>query len=279
MIKLQNKTSSLHLLPYRGGAVSNWKIKQKDILYLDPTTYHSSSIKFQGGIPVMFPIFSTLNLDGSDKLIYDGKKIKLAQHGLARLQSNWKANHNTENEVSLYLMSSEDTLSIFPFPFELEIQYRLGEQHLDIEQTVTNPGTSHLPFIAGFHPFFKVSHPKNCEISGIPYGTPYYLQLNSGERDFHAKYQSSLNLGHEEINHHFRGNFQQLRLRDRLNATDILITSSGYPCTTVWSEPHRNFVCIEPNTGRRGAFETRKDLIRLAPKTSWKGKMRFKVNS
>jgi galactose mutarotase-like enzyme len=279
MIELINEQARCEILPYRGAATGHWQINGKDILYVEPESFASSNMKFVGGNPVMFPIFSTLGLEGQSELHYNGQLIQLPQHGLARLSSEWRANQTKEHQVKLYLNDSEKTRSLFPFPFSLEQTYTLGANSLTLEQKVTNHGTSDLPFVIGFHPYFAVSDPKHCEMSGILPHRPCYFVSNHGPDNMDSHLPSTLPLGDEEVNHHFHQGHHTVTLKDRLVGRTITMERSpSYQCMTVWSEPHRPFVCIEPVTGRRGAMETREHLIRLAPNTSWSGSVRIRVD-
>jgi galactose mutarotase-like enzyme len=274
MIELIHKNSRVKVHPWKGGSVSHWSHEGRDILYCDPNTFQSSAIKYKGGIPVMFPIFSTTCLNGENDISYDGKRISLPQHGFARISKLWRANQTSDNSIVMYLQTSDESFSEFPFAFEFEQHIKLEDNTLKIRQYVNNPGNDPLPFIAGIHPYFKVSDPINCEVNGIPYGTPYYLQLNTGERDYNATLKKNLTLGSSEINHHFRTTIPKVTLKDRATGHQVTIEKSKeYPCITVWSELNEPFICIEPNTGRRGALETRQDLIRLPAGEKWSGEI------
>lgn len=280
-VQLQSGPASVELLPSRGCNISNWRAFGRDIFYVDQSSLASPSIKYKGGNPIMFPIFSTLRLDGEGHLLYDGRHICLEQHGIARISPHWTPLSVDKSTARFQLKSCDSTRKIFPFDFELDLSVELQPDALVFEQKVFNPSTrDELPFSAGFHPYFKVSDPANCEISGIPVGTSYDMRLNSGETALGQHYCGRLPLGIQEINHHFVGPMRTLRLRDRLTGHDVTIrVSNDYRCLTVWSLPGEPFVCVEPNTGRRGALENRENLLHLQPGQSWKGQVRFELSS
>ena len=277
MIVLQNGKAQLGVSPYRGAATCFWKIEGRDIFYVDQPSFKKKDIKFVGGNPAMFPNFSTLGLQGQSQLRYDGKKIQLAQHGLARLSTQWRSDLVTPHQVKLYLTSSVETLKMFPWDFLLEMTYTLGEHSLTLEQKVTNTGNQALPFVVGYHPYFQVSDPKHCELSGLREGQPCYFISNYGPSDYKTHLPYALPLGQAEVNHHFSSS-SIITLTDRLAGRRIVVSpDKNYPCATIWSEPKRPFVCIEPVTGRRGAFETRENLIRLPVGEIWQGRIDMKV--
>lgn len=280
MIELKNGKASYVINPYRGGASCSWKVDGQDIFYVDKTSYSKPTIKFKGGNPICFPIFSTLGLYGQETTLYDGRNLSLPQHGLARLSSQWRANLDSNASAKLYLQHSPETLKDYPYPFELEVTYYLYEDGLRLTQKVYNPGTSPLPFVIAFHPYFKVSDPLNCEVSGYLPGTPCYAIPNHGTHDFKANMPDQLPLGREEINHHMVTGSRKITLKDRLTTRRISLHPSGeYPCLTLWSEPNQPFICMEPTSGRRGAFQTRENLTRLAPGDSWEGQIEIRIEN
>jgi galactose mutarotase-like enzyme len=280
MIKLKNGEASYLINPFRGAASCSWKIANQDILYIEPKSYSGPQLKFKGGNPICFPVFSTLGLHGENTLHYGSRKLFLPQHGLARLSSRWRVNLDSSASAKLYLQHDEETLKAYPYPFELEISYCLYEDGLRLMQKVYNPGNTELPFVIAFHPYFKVSDPQNCEVSGYLPGTPCYAIPNAGTHDFQAHMPQNLPLGHEEINHHMVTGSRKITSKDRLSSRRISLHPSGeYPCLTLWSEPGQPFICMEPTSGRRGAFETRENLVRLAPGKSWEGQIEIRIES
>jgi galactose mutarotase-like enzyme len=272
LIELINKTAKAIVHPWRGASMSHWEINGRNILYCDNTSFSKPEVKYNGGIPIMFPTFSTTCIDGSSSIHYNGKKIDLPQHGLARLSRNWRANQIEENKVILYLQSSEESLKSYPYDFEFELEYTLNENSLEIKQSIFNPSNETLPFVAGIHPYFAIDDLNSCEVNGIPYGTPYELVLNTGKKDFNAKLKDHFPFGKEETNHHFRYTGNSVTLKDRSKGYSIKLEKSPeYPCLSVWSEPDQPFICLEPNSGRRGAFENRNDLIRINKGEKWSG--------
>lgn len=278
MIELKTNKARLVVEAPRGGNIKSWSIDQKEIFYTDEKSWAGKTIKYKGGNPIMFPIFSTLCRDGGGELYYDGNKIELAQHGLARISPAWKALQETEDSLLLILHANEESLKYFPYQFEFKVHMKLLDNALHLKQEVFNAGDSTMPFCTGFHPYFAVSDPIHCELNGIPWGTPMHIQPNHDEHQYDTHYQNSLAFGKEEINHHFRILKDKVTLTDRLSGRRIQIIRDGnYPCITAWSEVGNPFVCIEPNTARRGAFENRQDLIRIAPGETWTGKVKYVV--
>jgi len=278
MITLHNGCAELSVLPFRGANTCSWTLHGEDLLWVDRPSLKGPSLKFGGGNPVMFPIFSSLRLDGGSSLHYDGHKINLPQHGLARLSSSWRPNLTRDDQVVLYLDSNPETLAQFPWPFQLRFIYTLKERSLTLEQEVINPGNTPLPFVIGFHPYFRVSDPAHCEFIGHHQGRPSIHINKAGSNNLKAPLPQRFALGREVVDHHFTEHMEVVRLKDRKKGRTFSVeTGPEYRAMTVYSVPDQPFVCVEPVTGRRGAFETREHLIRLAPGQSWRGRVHITV--
>ena len=102
--------------------------------------------------PVLFPIVGTLK---NNWYVYDQKNYTLNRHGFAR-DCNFKMVNSSTNEVTFSLCSNPCTLKIFPFKFELQINYKLHFKSLLVSYTVSNHDTKTIPFSIGAHPAFTL---------------------------------------------------------------------------------------------------------------------------
>ncbi len=100
--------------------------------------------------PILFPYTGPL-IEG--KYEYQGKTYELGQHGFAR-RARFELMEAKETECLLRLKESEETLKVYPFPFVLEVRYRLQEARILLEYRIVNTGKKDLPFEIGFHPAF-----------------------------------------------------------------------------------------------------------------------------
>ena len=71
----------LRIIPERGGLVSTWCCKGREMLYFDEERYSDSTKSIRGGIPILFPICGNLP---NDEYSIDGILYTLPQHGFAR---------------------------------------------------------------------------------------------------------------------------------------------------------------------------------------------------
>lgn len=101
--------------------------------------------------PVLFPIVGSV---WEKRFRVAGKEYELGQHGFAR-DMDFRLVSQSDSEVRYRLESSEETLSKYPYPFVLEIAYKLHENKLDVIWDVTNPASEDMYFQIGAHPAFN----------------------------------------------------------------------------------------------------------------------------
>ncbi len=126
--------------------------------------------------PILFPIVGTLK---NNSYQYNETEYHLSRHGFAR-DMDFELVDKKENSVTFSIQSSEETLKVYPFIFELQIIYTLDENSLNIEYKVINNGKSKMPFSIGAHPAFAL--PGNFENYAIQFekeeSLEYYLLEN-----------------------------------------------------------------------------------------------------
>ena len=100
--------------------------------------------------PVLFPIVGSV---WEAKYRVGDKEFTLGQHGFAR-DMKFTLLSKTETEIAFRLESSEETLAKYPWPFVLDIEYKLHDNNVDVIWKVTNPGAEEMFFQIGAHPAF-----------------------------------------------------------------------------------------------------------------------------
>lgn len=78
----------------------------------------------------------------------------MTQHGFAR-DCEFTLVEDTDISVKFRLQSNNETHKIYPFDFELDIEYILEGSNLIIKWVVTNKGSKVMPFQIGAHPAFN----------------------------------------------------------------------------------------------------------------------------
>ena len=100
--------------------------------------------------PVLFPIVGRL---WNNQYHHEGETYELGQHGFAR-DCEFQLTYEEENSLVFSLESNEDTLKLYPFPFILQIGYRLRDNRLQVIWNVENTGDREMHFQIGGHPAF-----------------------------------------------------------------------------------------------------------------------------
>lgn len=101
--------------------------------------------------PVLFPIVGSV---WEKRYRLAGKEYEMGQHGFAR-DMDFSLISHCDDEVRYRLESNDETLSKFPYPFILEISYKLHDNKLDVIWDVTNPSSETVCFQIGAHPAFN----------------------------------------------------------------------------------------------------------------------------
>lgn len=153
------------IVPELGGIVSSLVLpgpggRPRECLYRhdwfwDPGTEHT-----RGGIPLLFPICGRLLKDGTPGLYHvGGRPFRLPIHGFAMRRSWEIVGAIQPDALRLRLADSASTRDMYPFAFELELEFRVSAAALTCRLTVRNTGNSPMPYSAGFHPYFATPPP------------------------------------------------------------------------------------------------------------------------
>ena len=100
--------------------------------------------------PVLFPLVGAV---WGGKFRSHGEEFAMGQHGFAR-DMDFTLIHETADELRYALCSTEETLKRYPYPFRLEIGYRLEGRSVRVTWHVENSGQEVMAFQIGAHPAF-----------------------------------------------------------------------------------------------------------------------------
>lgn len=214
--------------------------------------------------PVLFPIVGSV-WEGTFRV--DGKEYKMGQHGFAR-DMDFVLVSRTDDELRYRLESSEATLAKYPWPFVLEIAYRLHDNKIDVIWEVTNPGEAELPFQIGAHPAFLYPDydPQTRERGFFSFDRKDTMQcirlVEKGCVDAQTLYPLELDekgmypLASDTFDVIDTLMLQDSQLRKvtlhRPDGAPWLSLTFDAPVVGLWSPPGKNapFICIEPWYGR-----------------------------
>ena len=221
--------------------------------------------------PVLFPIVGSV---WEKRYRVEGKEYELGQHGFAR-DMDFTLVNATETEVRYRLESTPETLAKYPWPFVLEIAYRLHDGNLDVIWEVSNPGTDEMFFQIGAHPAFCYPDydPQTMERGFLSFDRNEGLECirikEKGCVDAETRYP--LEVPQDGLLPLTRETFDAIdtiMLQDsqigkvtlhRADGSPWLSLSFDAPVVGIWSPPTKNapFICIEPWYGRcdRAGYE------------------------
>lgn len=241
--------------------------------------------------PVLFPIVGSV---WEKKFRVDGKEYEMGQHGFAR-DSRFELVSASDLEVWYRLESSEETLSRYPWPFVLQIGYRLAGNDLEVLWKVANPGSEEMFFQIGAHPAFNYP---DYDVAKVERG--FFVFDGSSERacpsqlecirirekgcvDAEVMHPLALEEGGVlPLDKNTFDVIDTIMLQDsqisevallRPDRTPYLTVRFDAPVVGLWSPPCKNapFICIEPWFGRcdrhgyTGDFRDKDWVNALAP--------------
>lgn len=241
--------------------------------------------------PVLFPIVGKV---WNDVYRVDGKEYGLSQHGFAR-DMDFELLAESEHELWFTLHSTEETLKKYPYPFVLEIGYRLKETEIEVVWKVKNIGDKEIHFQIGAHPAFcyrdldtaveergffafdKVEELRYvCPVEkGCVSPTQHLLKLDEqGMMPLNTKTFDCDTYIFQD------GQLKEVTLLDRLRKPYVSLRFNT-PLVALWSpakaHPDCPFVCIEPWYGRadgvgyEGEYRDREWMQRLQPSELFEG--------
>lgn len=251
------------IVPERGGIVTRWQVRGREILYLDRDRFAQPQLSVRGGIPILFPICG--NLPGNTYIDND-RSYTLKQHGFAR-EMPWRVVEQSttgQASVTLVLESNEQTLEIYPYEFQLAFTYTVQGNTLSISQRYTNQSDRPMPFSTGLHPYFCVS-----DKSQLQFDVPANEFLDQMDGTSHP-FDGSFDFDRQEIDVAFRHlSRQTATVKDATTGGVLTLEyNSIYSTLVFWTVRGQDYYCLEPWSAPRNALNSGDRLIHLHPYSS-----------
>lgn len=246
--------------------------------------------------PILFPFIG--KLEGSS-YHYQGKTYEMEKHGFAR-DMDFCVTAQEKDRIVLTIESNEETVAKYPFPFLLEVEYRLEGNNLTEEWRLHNQGNETMHFSMGGHPAFACPLVKNGVRNGKRtdcfvklYGVDGRTELDSTEIDVSVGLLSgktfpvSVKEGVFPIVDHIFDSDALVFASQGVTAVGFLnqegreyvrMEAPSCPVWGIWSMPtgDASYVCIEPwwgicdSTGYQGNVEDRPYTNHLEAGQVWK---------
>lgn len=211
--------------------------------------------------PVLFP---NVGKTYKNRVLINGTQYPTSQHGFAR--DNVFTCIEAANEKAFFMFrSSEETKEVYPFDFELHINYKLNKKELTVEWQVKNCGDETMYFTIGGHPAIRFAKPEETKAD-------YVLKIPGKEKLEYVLIDISCGCANVDKVHTLQLSEETYPLSDEMFANDALVVdngqieeawlchkdgtpyvgvrSEGFPNYGIWSVEGAPFVCLEPWMGR-----------------------------
>jgi len=209
--------------------------------------------------PNLFPVVGGL-ID--NELLVNGKTYKMERHGFNR-QSELLLIESNDVSAKFSLPHSDQTLKVFPYKFDFQINYDLIENALRVTYKVINQEHNEIFFSVGGHPAFNV--PFN---TGESY-EDYYLEFETEEKlekhllsaeGFFTGETQPVKLDGKKLTLTRDMFVQDAWVLKNLRSRELTIKSDKHDQTLsvefphfnylgLWAKPGADFLCIEPWLG------------------------------
>ena len=278
MKSLSNDVITLHISEH-GAELTSIRAKGNEYLWqADPKFWNRHS-------PVLFPFVGRV---WNNEYRIDGQVLPMGQHGFAR-DMEFEQTAKGEHELTFTLLSNAASLAKYPFPFILEISYKLINNSIIVSWNVTNTGDTDMHFQIGAHPAFYY---RDLDIESDKRG---FLDFGRGVSELEYIFPTEkgctncerrilkLDDGMMEITTSSfdcdtyifdKKQLNKITLTDK-NKQPYLSMSFDTPLVGVWSpaatRPDVPFICLEPWFGRcdsvgyTGELKDRDCIEHLAP--------------
>ena len=260
-------------------------IRKGDVEYL----WQGDSRYWGRRSPVLFPIVGSV---WEARYRVDGTEYQLGQHGFAR-DMDFTLVCATDTEVRYRLESSDETLAKYPYPFVLEIAYRLHGASIDVIWEVKNPSDKEIYFQIGAHPafFYPDYDPEKSGRGFFTFDRTEGIECirikEKGCVDAVTKWPLEMPEGVLKLEKDTFDAIDTIMVQDsqlkRVNmfkedGTAWLSLSFDAPVVGIWSPPGKvaPFICIEPWYGRcdrvgyEGEYKDKDWMNCLAPGEGFK---------
>jgi galactose mutarotase-like enzyme len=246
---------------------------QRDLLW------NGDASVWAGRAPLLFPIVGAL-AGGTYRV--DSTPYRLARHGFART-STFQVVEASAASALFRLKADDTTLKVYPFSFQLDVQFALNGATLAVTALIRNLGDRKMPASFGYHPAFRWP---------LPYGherAEHFIEFASDEPSPVRRLDAGGLLAPERYptpitdrrlaltDDLFRDDaiiFDDLRSRSVTYGAKagarIRVSFPDAPYLGLWSKPRANFICIEPwhgvadPAGYSGTFSAKPGVFMVA---------------
>lgn len=288
MKTISNSQLAIRVSPH-GAELCSIVCNEKEYLWqADPAFWKRHS-------PVLFPIVGSV---WENEYRIEGITYTLTQHGFAR-DMDFELVLEHSDEIRYRLTDNEESRKKYPFPFCLEIGYRISGKQIEVLWEIKNTGDKEMQFQIGAHPafYFPDFDAESSERGYLGFdktkGLEYILISEKGCADPDNKYLLEFTDGLLPLDIHTfdkdalileNSQVKKVTLYNKEKQPYLSLHFTA-PVVGLWSPPMRNapFVCIEPWYGRcdrahyTGEYKDKDWMQHLLPFEVFKGGYIIKI--
>lgn len=187
------------------------------------------------------------------------------------------ATHVDDHKATLSLIYPyRDTHQGFPFAFDIEVIYKLGENNdLQLTTHVTNAGTSSMPLNDGWHPYFKIGATINS--AAVRFDAKELVEfdealLPNGKTSLYNSFNQFKVFGDTELDNCFtlnrekyEGDLPAFEIKDEAAGLQLgIYPDEAYPYLQIYTPPARTSIAVENLSSIPDSFNNKTGLITLA---------------
>jgi galactose mutarotase-like enzyme len=246
----------------RGAELKSWRADGRELIWPGDISHWPDSA------PILFPVVGWTR----NGVVVDGKRYPLGLHGFARTE-HFALAKRTDKSAVLRLTANERTRELYPFEFQLDIEYIINNNELSIILGVTNKDDAlPLPFACGLHPGFvwplpgahgphivRFDAPEQGEVPVIAPGGFF-----SAERRTIPLEGRELKLTptlFAEALCFLDARSEGLEFASADGAACLRMEVENFPHLALWSRPNAPFLCLEAWTGHGDPVDFAGDLF------------------
>jgi galactose mutarotase-like enzyme len=277
--------SKARILPSRGGLLTGLTLNNQELLYLPEEFSPHESGWPGGGAPILFPFAGRSFYKGEAlKYQYGDKVVRpMPLHGFAYAKP-FEVIEEVKSGVRLQLVDDANTREIYPFSFELILDFSITSNALALGISIRNTGETPMPVAMGWHPYFGFPRERNdlermrliCEASEAMHVT------NSGAAGTSYRASSPFRLGDPLYKSHILGGFEgkYAKLEDPLRDVQIELDwheADSINYLVLWTGDDQRYFCVEPWMGLPDSVHTGIGLQKILPSESLHSKIFIKA--
>ncbi len=220
--------------------------------------------------PVLFPIVGSLK---DLKTYINGELFSMTQHGFAR-DREFELFKQEDNKLIFVDEYDDNTLKLYPFKYQLFIEYSIEGRKLEVRYKVVNKGKEDMYFNIGGHPGFNLPMYEKDTFED------YKVEFMETE-SWDAPTVSNGTL--DFINTIAYRNVNEIKLNYKLFEIDAVVIPNiksksvnlvnkegkginfaykGFNTLAIWTRPGAPFVCLEPWKGYADHSDSDYDFIK-----------------